>query len=105
MIVQNMPWSCQQMKKIMKRWWEYRNCSNLALRHFSPAKKTMMPRQGATIQPVAPGPVTKLASRKATTLAPNVLAPGSAFARRAKLTMCAPMCMAVKRIIDHAVAL
>jgi hypothetical protein len=41
------------------------------------------------IQPVAPGPVTKLALRNATNLAPPVFAEVSAMASLAKLTMCA----------------
>lgn len=72
MIMQNMPWSCQQMKKTIKRWWEYQNLSKVALRTFSLAKKTMMPRTVVMIQPVAPGPVAKLAERKARTRPPVV---------------------------------
>jgi hypothetical protein len=67
LIMQNMPWSCQQMKKMMKRWWEYQNRSKLARRLFSIAKKTMMAKQVVIIHPVAPGPVVKLSAKNVVT--------------------------------------
>ena len=69
------------------------------------AKKTMTPKTTVIIQPVTPGPVAKLALRKATNLAPPVLASVSAIASLAKLTMCARTWTAVPATIDQAVAL
>lgn len=57
------------------------------------------------IQPVAPGPVRKLAERKATIRWPVVFAWGSAMAILAKLNMCDTMWMIVQKTMDHAVAL
>lgn len=71
-IMQNIPWSCQLMKKTMKRWWEYQNFSNVALRTFSRAYQTMIASAAVMIQPVTPGPVVKLAAKKAATRAPVV---------------------------------
>src|SRR5580658_7308729 len=65
----------------------------------------MMARQTVIIHPVAPGPVAKLASRKARNFAPPVFAEVSASASLAKLTMCAPICTTVPKTIDQAVAL
>src|SRR6266850_3395947 len=65
----------------------------------------MMPRTTVMIQPVTPGPVAKLASRKATNLALPVFASVSASASLAKLTMCATTWMTVPTTIDQAVAL
>ena len=73
-IMQNMPCSCQLMKKTMKRWWVYQNHSKCARRRFSMANQTMMPRAAVIIHPVTPGPVAKFAARKATIRWPVVFA-------------------------------
>jgi quinolinate synthase len=69
------------MKKMIKRWCEYQNHSNFSRRLFSRAKKTMMNRVAVIIHPVTPGPVVKLAAKKATTRWPVVVASVSAIAR------------------------
>ena len=105
LIMQNIPWSCQLTKKTMNRWWEYQNRSKWARRRFSMAKKTIVPNAAVMIQPVIPGPVVKLAARKAKNLCPVVLASGSAAASFAKFTMCAAICTTEPITIDHAVAI
>ena len=57
------------------------------------------------IQPVKPGPVRKLAAIKLNITLPVVVAAGSNDANFAKLTMCAAVCRAEKKTMDHAVAL
>lgn len=105
LIMQNIPWSCQQMKKTTNRWWEYQKRSKWARRFFSNAKYTIIPKAAVIIQPVTPGPVVKLAARKASTLLPVVVASGSAAASLAKFTMCEETCTTVPTTMDHAVAL
>jgi hypothetical protein len=62
----NMPWSCQLMKKTMNKWWEYQKRSKWALRLFSIAYQTIIPRESHMIHPVTPGPVVKLVNKKIT---------------------------------------
>ena len=80
LIMQNMPCNCQLMKKTMKRWCEYQNHSKWARRRFSIANQTMIPSEAVMIQPVAPGPVTKLAMMNADTFCPVVTASVSIMA-------------------------
>ena len=75
------------MKKTMNRWCEYQNHSKCARRRFSIANQTMRPRATVIIQPVAPGPVMKLAATNAKTFWPVVFASGSIMASSVKLTM------------------
>ena len=84
-IMQNMPWSCQLMKKTMNKWCEYQKRSKLALRLFSIANQTMSPRESHMIHPVIPGPVVKLVNKKIINL--SLGDPEDAMARLAKLTM------------------
>ena len=105
LIMQNMPCNCQLMKKTMKRWCEYQNHSKWARRRFSIANQTMIPSAAVMIQPVAPGPVMKLAATNAKSFWPVVFASESMTASSVKLTMCATMWTMEKMTMDQATAL
>lgn len=84
LIMQNMPWSCQLMKKMRNKWCEYQKRSKLALRLFSIANQTMIPKLSHMIHPVIPGPVVKLVIKKNMTR--SLVDFSAAMARCAKLT-------------------
>jgi len=73
------------MKKTMNKWCEYQKRSKLALRLFSIANQTIIPRESHMIHPVIPGPVVKLVNRKIMSL--SLAESADAIARFAKLTM------------------
>ena len=93
------------MKNTMKRWCEYQNHSKCARRRFSIANHTMIPRAAVMIQPVAPGPVMKLAATNAKTFWPVVFASGSIIASSVKLTIWATIWTIEKMTMDQATAL
>lgn len=85
MIMQNMPCNCQLMKKTMNKWCEYQKRSKWALRLFSIANQTIIPRQSHIIHPVTPGPVVKLVNKKMMNLSLGDVA--DSMASFAKLNM------------------
>jgi len=91
------------MKKTRNKWCEYQKRSKFALRLFSVAYQTIIPRESHMIHPVTPGPVVKLVNKKKTIL--FLVVSADTMARLAKLTMWATVWTKDQKTIDQAAAL